>query len=64
MLEMQTSFPRLKNRFPYKERGEQRIVFKMFVLLYNMWARMVGMNQMQNTYMQHLECNTNEDVWF
>jgi hypothetical protein len=64
MLPMQTSFPRLKDRFVYKERGEWRIVLKMFVLLYNMQAKMVGINPIQNTYMRHLERDTNEDVWF
>ncbi len=64
MLTMQASFPTVKDRFVYKERGEQRIVLKMFVMLYNMRARMVRINQIQNTYMQNLECNANEDVWF
>ncbi len=47
MLAMQTSFPRVNDRFVYKERGEQRIVLKlkMSVILYNMQARMVGINQ-------------------
>jgi hypothetical protein len=36
MLTMQASFLRLKDRTAYKEREEQRIVLKMFVLLYNM----------------------------
>ncbi len=62
MLAMQTSFPRMKDRFVYKERGERRIFLKMFVILYNMRARMVGINQIQNTYMRHLERNTNADV--
>jgi hypothetical protein len=35
MLTMQASFPRVKDRFVYEERGEQRIVLKMFVILYN-----------------------------
>jgi hypothetical protein len=64
MLAMQTSFPRVKDRFVYKERGEWRIVLKMFVILYNMRARMVGINQIRNTYMRHLEHDANEDVWF
>ena len=38
MLTMQASFPRVKDRFVYEERGEQRIVLKMFVILYNMRA--------------------------
>ncbi len=61
---MQASFPRVKDRFVYEERGEQRIVLKMFVLLYNMRARMVGINQIRNTYMKYLERDVNEDVRF
>ncbi len=57
MLTMQTSFPMPKDRFAYKERGEWRIVLKMFVLLYNMQARMVGINQIQHTYKRkHPSC--------
>ncbi len=47
MLAMQTSFPKIKDRFVYKERGEWRIVLNMFVILYNMRARMVGINQIK-----------------
>jgi hypothetical protein len=64
MLTMQASFPRVKDRFVYEERGERRIVLKMFVMLYNMRARMVGINQIGITYMRHLERNANGDVWF
>jgi hypothetical protein len=64
MLTMQASFPRIRDRFVYEERGERRIVLKMFVLLYNMRARMVGINQIRNTYMPHLLRNANEDVFF
>jgi hypothetical protein len=64
MLTMQASFPRVKDRFVYEERGEQRIVLKMFAMLYNMRARMVGINQIQNTYMRHLKRDANEDDWF
>ena len=64
MLTMQASFPRVKDRFVYEERGERRIVLKMFVLLYNMRARMVGINQIRNTYMKYLERNANEDIRF
>jgi hypothetical protein len=60
----QTSFPWVKDRFVYKERGERRICLKMLALLYNMHARMVGINQIRNTYMKHLTRNANEDVLF
>jgi hypothetical protein len=36
----------------------------MLVLMYNMCARMVGINQIRNTYMKHLTRNANEDVPF
>jgi hypothetical protein len=54
----------LKDQFVNEERGERRIVLKMMVLLYNMWARMVGINQIRNTYMPHLMRDANEDVSF
>jgi hypothetical protein len=61
---IQTSFPRIKDRFVYEERGERRIYLKMLILLYNMRARMVGINQIRNTYMRHLMRDANEDVFF
>jgi hypothetical protein len=64
MLAMQASFPMVKERFVYEERGERRIVLKMFVILYRTRAKMVGINQIRNTYMQHLQRDANEDVWF
>ena len=61
---IQTSFPWLKDRFVYEERGEWRIYLKMLVLIYNMRARMVGINQIRNTYMKYLTRDANEDVVF
>ena len=60
---LQASFPWLKDRFLYDERGEWRIALKMIVLLYIMWARMVGIDQIQNTFMPYLDHNANKDVW-
>ena len=48
MLTIQASFPRVKDRFAYKERGERRIALIMFVLLFNLQARMVGIDQIRN----------------
>jgi hypothetical protein len=61
---IQTSFPRIKDQYVYKERGEQRISLKMLVLMYNMRARMVGIKHIWNTYMKHLNQNANTDVFF
>jgi hypothetical protein len=54
MCMIQTSFLRLKDHFVYEERGEHRIYLMMLVLIYNMRARMVGINQIQTTYMKYL----------
>jgi hypothetical protein len=64
MLSMQTSFPWLCDRFHYKECGKRQIILKMMVLLFNLRARMVGINHIRNTYMRHLTHNAMEDVWF
>jgi hypothetical protein len=61
---IQTLFPRIKDQFVYKERGEWRICLKMLILIYNMRARMVGINQIWNMYMKHLDQNANTDVFF
>ena len=58
----QSSFPHLKERFIYEERGERRIILKMMILLYNVRARRVGMNQIRNTYMAAL--NVDPDNMF
>ena len=54
MRAFQGSFPRVKDRFIYEEKGERKIILKFIVYLYNYRARKVGLNQILNTYMQHL----------
>ena len=51
---LQASFPRLKDRLPYEEVGEWRIILRMIVLLYNFRASTVGFNQIQTVYMPEL----------
>jgi hypothetical protein len=63
MCMIQTSFPRIKDQLVYKERGEQRIYLKIVVLIYNIPARMVGINQIWNTYMKHLGKNANTAIF-
>jgi hypothetical protein len=60
MRALQSSFPRLKDRFIYEEYGERKIILKTMLLLYNLRARKVGINQIKNTYMPALEANANE----
>ncbi len=47
MQTMQASFPWLKDRYCYEEQGEQQLVLKMMVLLFNMRAQMVGIDQIR-----------------
>lgn len=51
---LQSSFPRLCDRMVFETRGERRISIKMMILVYNLRARMVGINQIKNFYMPAL----------
>ena len=59
MRAVQSSFPRLKDRFNYEERGERKRVLMSIFLLYNLRTRLVGINQILNVYMPHLNKNAN-----
>lgn len=60
---LQGSFPRLKDRLMYEERGERRIILEMIVLLYNYRASTVGINQIQSSFMPHLKRNGNSFMY-
>ena len=57
MRSLQASFPRLKECFIYEEHGESKVIMKSMLLLYNLRARKVGINQLQNTYLPALDVN-------
>jgi ribosomal protein S30 len=59
---LQGSFPRLKDRLIYEERGERKIILHLIVLLYNFCASTVGINQIQSSFMPHLERSANTFV--
>ena len=54
---IQASFPQLCDRLSCKKKGERRITLKMMILLSNMRARMVGINQIKNVFMPGLNLN-------
>jgi hypothetical protein len=60
MRALQSSFPRLKERLIYEEYGERRIIMKLYILLYNLRARKVGINQIKNVYLNALESNADQ----
>ncbi len=47
MRSLQAPFPRLKDCFIYEEFGERRLIMKMCLLLSNLRARRVGINQIK-----------------
>jgi DDE superfamily endonuclease len=59
---LQASFPRLKDRIIYEEHGERKLMMKVCILLHNLRARRVGISQIRNVYMDHL--NTNAEQYF
>jgi hypothetical protein len=50
MRALQSSFPRMCDRLAFEQKGERRIALKMMVYLYNLRARMVGINQIKNFF--------------
>jgi hypothetical protein len=50
MRAIQASFPRLKDRIRYEMNGERKVFLQLLPLLYNFRTNLVGLNQIQNTY--------------
>ena len=48
--------------FVYEDKGERHILMKMVCLLYNLRARTVGINQIKNVFMRHLDVNANNEM--
>lgn len=54
MRAFQGSFPRIKDRFIYEETGERKVMLLCLMMLFNIRARRVGVNQILSVYMPHL----------
>lgn len=54
MRALQGTFPRLKDRLFYEERGERKRILLCTVLLFIFRTRLIGINQILSKYMQHL----------
>ena len=52
---IQGSFPHLKERFIYEERGERARMLLLIVLIYNFRVSSVRIDQIRNKYMPWLE---------
>ena len=54
MRTFQGSFPRLKDRIIYEERGERAVVLQMIARLNNIRANLVGITQIKSVFMPNL----------
>jgi hypothetical protein len=61
MRAFQSSMPRIKDRMQFEERGEWKVTLTMMVLVYNLRARMVGINQLNSFYAVPLHRDANID---
>ena len=56
---VQSSFPCLKDTLLYEEYGERRIILTSLLLIFNLHARLVGINQITSVYYPAIEININ-----
>ncbi len=54
------SFPRVKDHIEFKSIGQQKLMMKVMIPLFNLGARRVGINQILNVYMPSLNVNFDE----
>jgi len=59
MRAVESLFPRLKDTMVYEEYSKRCITMKMVLLLYNLRAWLVGINQIRNVYMPALNVDAN-----
>ena len=57
---LQASFPRLRDRLNFEQRGERRLILELIVYLYNYRASVVGLNQIQSVFMPSLKRSANK----
>lgn len=61
MRAFQSSMPRIKDRIVYEERGERKVTLCAMILLYNLRANRVGINQLTSVYAAPLLRDANLD---
>ena len=59
MRAFQSSMPRINYRMKFEERGERKVTLTVMILLHNLRARMVGINQLQSFYVGALYRDAN-----
>jgi hypothetical protein len=59
MRAFQLLMPRIKDRMKLEERGERKVTLTVMILLYNLRARLVGLNQLKSFYVAALYRDAN-----
>ena len=59
---LQGSFPRLKDRIPWEEHGERKLLMQLVIYLYNFRTETVGLNQTASVYRKSLDSTANEMI--
>ncbi len=59
MQAFQSSMPHIKDWMKFETRGEHKVTLTMMILLYNLCARAVGINQLQSFYAAPIHCDAN-----
>ena len=59
MRAVQSSFLRNKDTSPYEEYGERKRIMTSLLLLFNLRAHLVGINQIRTVYISHLDVDAN-----
>ena len=62
MRDFQSSMPRIKDRMKFEERGERKVTLTVMILLYNLRAWMVGLNQLKSFYVAALYHDANVEI--
>ena len=63
MRAFQSSMPCIKDRMKFEECGERKVTLTVMILLYNLRARMVGINQLQSFYVGELYPDANVELY-
>ena len=59
MRAVQSSLLRLKHAVVHEEHGEQKIIVTCIPILYNLRARLLGINQVRTVFLNCLDCTAN-----
>ena len=59
---LQGSFPRLKDRIPWEEHGERKLLMQLVIYLYNFQTETVGLNLIASVYRKNLSTTANEVI--